>query len=163
MTCPMVMVSASRRRASSLSYQCLEKSFEKFYGIGLDRLRQGALAWWHTVTHDNARGEKADMAKAKGPTVYLTSEAAAALGSRSLSQFANQTLPRLRAAAGDIEISDFDRQFYRLHAARQLSGPYPDQCDIVRKFAKATGMSMAECVVRLDAIEYEIEQARAAL
>ena len=103
------------------------------------------------------------MAKAKGPTVYLTEEAAMALGPRSLSQFANQTLPRLRIASFGIEIADFDRKFYRLHAARRLNGKYGDQYDLIRKYAEASGMSMADCVVRLDAIEYEIERARAAL
>lgn len=99
----------------------------------------------------------------KGPTVYLTDEAQAALGARSLSQFANQTLPRLREAAAWATITEEDREFYREHAARQLSGPYPDQAAIVRIHATRTGRSIPESVVILDAIEFEIEQARAAL
>jgi hypothetical protein len=95
------------------------------------------------------------MSEYKRSTIHIQAKTIEAFGDRGKSGVVNQTMQRLTAAADTVDITDADRKFYAPHRRKDYSPGYPDQAEILKKFAKQKGCDLSTALVCLEKIERE--------
>jgi hypothetical protein len=91
--------------------------------------------------------------KHRRTTVHISKGSIEPLGDRAASTVFNQSIQRLAYAGQDVEITDVDRKFYEANKRKKNSPGYPDQGELLEKFADATGRTISESIVALDKLE----------
>ena len=91
----------------------------------------------------------------KKASIYMTDKTLDAIGSRVRGSVVNQTMQRLTVAIDEVEITKSDRKFYELNRRKDRSPGYPDQSEILKKFASQKGCDLSTALVCLEKMDRE--------